>query len=233
MLSYYTINWLCIIISNLIALHFPNKDLKLETQSYDGNLCQENSPSCTWCVWNNSIFSGAINYKNFLGDTSIFLNFKSAPYEDTTVVDIPFIYIITPTHDRLVQRADLTRLLNTLLNVPNLHWIVIEDRYNKSEKVENLLNSSRVRYTHLAVRTPPRLIFENENQAPDHKGVVQRNAGLQWLTDNQSKVKKPSVFYFADDDNTYSLQLFEEVNSLILLTSILSLIFIKWKSSNF
>ena len=168
--------------------------------------------------------SGVNHYESDAKDMSTFSNFGGGTYEGTTAGDIPFIYIITPTYDRLVQKADLTRLMNTLLNVPKLHWIVIEDRYNKSEKVKNLLNSSRILCTHLAVRTPPRQIFKNGSKAPNHRGVEQRNAGLQWLRDNMSKVKKPSVFYFADDDNTYSLQLFEEVSSPNLLFSITSLI---------
>jgi len=40
---------------------------------------------------------------------------------------LPVIYVITPTYARAVQKADLTRLANTLLLVPSLHWIVVED----------------------------------------------------------------------------------------------------------
>jgi beta-1,3-glucuronyltransferase len=39
------------------------------------------------------------------------------------------------------------------------------------------------------------------------RGVSNRNRGLQWLRTNA----KNGVFYFADDDNTYDIQLFEEV----------------------
>ena len=44
---------------------------------------------------------------------------------------IPMIYLITPTYARPHQRSDLTRMCNTLLLVPNLHWILIEDSPGK------------------------------------------------------------------------------------------------------
>jgi len=42
------------------------------------------------------------------------------------------------------------------------------------------------------------------------RGVKQRNAALTWLRSNADP-RNPAVVFFADDDNTYSLELFEEV----------------------
>jgi hypothetical protein len=42
------------------------------------------------------------------------------------------------------------------------------------------------------------------------RGVLQRNTALEWLHTNLDSNNK-GVVYFADDDNSYSLQLFEEV----------------------
>lgn len=39
------------------------------------------------------------------------------------------------------------------------------------------------------------------------RGVSNRNRGLDWIRANASD----GVFYFADDDNTYDLQIFHEV----------------------
>jgi len=39
----------------------------------------------------------------------------------------PVIYVITPTYARPVQKAELTRLQNTLKHISSLHWIVVED----------------------------------------------------------------------------------------------------------
>ena len=39
------------------------------------------------------------------------------------------------------------------------------------------------------------------------RGVSNRNRGLQWIRANATD----GVFYFADDDNTYDIALFDEV----------------------
>lgn len=47
------------------------------------------------------------------------------------------------------------------------------------------------------------------------RGVEQRNEGLRWLREDRRAQpggdNQRGVVYFADDDNTYSLQIFEEV----------------------
>ena len=53
--------------------------------------------------------------------------------------DIPIIYMITPTHTRHTQKADLTRLCHTLMHVNNLHWIVVEDSVEKTLLVKHFL----------------------------------------------------------------------------------------------
>lgn len=37
------------------------------------------------------------------------------------------IYFVTPTYPRREQVAEITRLGQTLMHVPNLHWIVADD----------------------------------------------------------------------------------------------------------
>lgn len=67
---------------------------------------------------------------------------------------LPLIYAITPTYQRPVQKAELTRISQTLMLVPNIQWIVIEDADKKSELVTNLLQNSGLIYTHLYAKTP-------------------------------------------------------------------------------
>ena len=43
-------------------------------------------------------------------------------------------------------------------------------------------------------------------------GVLQRNTGLSWLRNNLNPDYHSGVVYFADDDNTYSIELFKEVS---------------------
>ena len=114
--------------------------------------------------------------------------------------NLPYIYVITPTYTRLVQKAELTRLSQTLRLVPNLHWILVEDSKETTKLVTNLLMQSHLSYTHLAIT--------ETKKDTTKRGVVQRNAGLTWLRANN---KTNGVVYFADDDNTYDVRLFEEV----------------------
>jgi hypothetical protein len=47
------------------------------------------------------------------------------------------------------------------------------------------------------------------------KGVQNRMKGLEWIMNHVADSGDDSgVFYFADDDNTYDLRLFEEVHSV-------------------
>lgn len=49
--------------------------------------------------------------------------------------------------------------------------------------------------------------FKKKKKGPKPRGVSNRNKGLEWLRANA----KAGVFYFADDDNTYDLDIFNEV----------------------
>lgn len=50
-------------------------------------------------------------------------------------------------------------------------------------------------------------VYKNRKGAKP-RGVSNRNRGLEWLRANATT----GVFYFADDDNTYDLKIFEEVS---------------------
>nr|XP_006628041.2 PREDICTED: galactosylgalactosylxylosylprotein 3-beta-glucuronosyltransferase 1-like [Lepisosteus oculatus] len=126
---------------------------------------------------------------------------------------LPTIYVITPTYTRPVQKAELTRLANTFLHVQNLHWIVVEDSPRRTNLVAKVLESSGLNFTHIHVESP-KSVRVGLARAATHtpRGTLQRNLGLRWLRD--SLVLSDSlegVVYFADDDNTYSLELFEEM----------------------
>ncbi|XP_028658557.1 galactosylgalactosylxylosylprotein 3-beta-glucuronosyltransferase 3 [Erpetoichthys calabaricus] len=124
---------------------------------------------------------------------------------------LPIIYVITPTFTRLVQKAELVRLSQTLMHVPSLHWIVVEDAATKTSLVTELLKQSGLQYTHLNVETPKDFkLKEGDPNWLKPRGVEQRNLALQWLRDNR-ELSDEGVVYFADDDNTYSLQLFQEM----------------------
>ncbi|XP_023712472.1 galactosylgalactosylxylosylprotein 3-beta-glucuronosyltransferase P isoform X2 [Cryptotermes secundus] len=118
----------------------------------------------------------------------------------------PRLYIITPTYRRPEQIPELTRMAQTLMHVQNLHWLVIEDAENKTQLVSELLHRTGISHDHLVAPMPEAF---KKRKGPKPRGVSNRNRGLEWLRANA----KDGVFYFADDDNTYDIQLFEEIRT--------------------
>ena len=126
--------------------------------------------------------------------------------------NLPYIYAITPTYERLTQKADLTRLCQTFQHISNFHWIIVEDADSTRDLIERFLKRCDIKYTYLAIRTKVELQrAENEPRWKKARGVEQRNAGLAWLRKNVQKASANGVVYFIDDDNTYDLELFEQM----------------------
>ncbi|XP_061606695.1 galactosylgalactosylxylosylprotein 3-beta-glucuronosyltransferase 1 [Phyllopteryx taeniolatus] len=127
---------------------------------------------------------------------------------------LPTVHVITPTYRRAMQKADLTRLANTLLHVANLHWIVVEDSQKRTALVSRLLHETELNYTHLNVKTPQNFITYGRPDPKFPRGTLQRNLALRWLRETFNVYKtQPGIVYFADDDNAYSLKVFEEMRS--------------------
>ncbi|KAK3546440.1 hypothetical protein QTP70_026385 [Hemibagrus guttatus] len=144
--------------------------------------------------------------------------FEKSDAKASSQSSLPTIYVITPTYARLVQKAELTRLSHTFLHVPHLHWIVVEDSPSPTQLVTNFLAMSGLTYTHLHMLTPKdRKLQEGDPHWLKPRGAEQRNEGLRWLREKAAAdggkglAFDNAVIYFADDDNTYSLQLFEEM----------------------
>uniref|UniRef100_F7IDK0 Galactosylgalactosylxylosylprotein 3-beta-glucuronosyltransferase n=1 Tax=Callithrix jacchus TaxID=9483 RepID=F7IDK0_CALJA len=148
-----------------------------------------------------------------------------APAQPPEPEALPTIYVVTPTYARLVQKAELVRLSQTLSLVPRLHWLLVEDAEGPTPLVSGLLAASGLLFTHLVVLTPKaQRLREGEPGWVRPRGVEQRNKALDWLRGRGGAVggeKDPpppgtqGVVYFADDDNTYSRELFEEVMSQV------------------
>ncbi|XP_002120380.3 galactosylgalactosylxylosylprotein 3-beta-glucuronosyltransferase 1-like [Ciona intestinalis] len=118
---------------------------------------------------------------------------------------MPIIYGVTSTYKRHLQIPELTRLSQTLLHIPKFHWILIEDSYEKTETVTKLLQQSGLNYTHLNAKNnlPPTKFIKDYNT---------RRMGLNWIRENVPPTKD-AIVYFIDDDNTYSLKLFDEIRA--------------------
>lgn len=57
--------------------------------------------------------------------------------------------MITPTYRRPEQVAELTRISHTLMLVPNIYWLVIEDAKRKTPLVTELLKRTDIPFEHL------------------------------------------------------------------------------------
>ncbi|XP_039434795.1 galactosylgalactosylxylosylprotein 3-beta-glucuronosyltransferase P isoform X2 [Culex pipiens pallens] len=119
---------------------------------------------------------------------------------------LPPLYIITPTYRRPEQLAEITRLGYTLKHVPNLFWLIVEDAESRTESVTRLLRQIDVPFVHLTAPMPAK--YRKLKVKP--RGVSNRNRGLQWIRANATE----GVLYFADDDNTYNLQIFEQMRHI-------------------
>ncbi|KAK6634433.1 hypothetical protein RUM43_011834 [Polyplax serrata] len=114
----------------------------------------------------------------------------------------PTLYVVTPTYRRPEQLAELTRMAQTLMHVRNLVWLVIEDANLTTPLVTKLLDRTGIEYHHMIAPMPEQ--FRKKKVKP--RGVSNRNRGLEWIRANATK----GVLYFADDDNTYDISLFQE-----------------------
>ncbi|KAI6171826.1 Galactosylgalactosylxylosylprotein 3-beta-glucuronosyltransferase [Aphelenchoides besseyi] len=111
------------------------------------------------------------------------------------------IFVITPTFPRPERFADMTRLTQTLMHISNLFWIVVEDGHSTVPTVERMLNRSGINFTYLHIT--------NKSGLP-RRGWAQRNYGLQYIRENYANYNRGGVVYFADDDNSYDIRLFND-----------------------
>ncbi|VDL69789.1 unnamed protein product [Nippostrongylus brasiliensis] len=91
------------------------------------------------------------------------------------------------------------RLSQTLNHVRNLQWIVVEDGSTRVNVIDRLLFRSGIPYVYLATTTAPGM---------PSRGWTHRNLALQYIRENYDP-KNDAVVYFADDDNSYDVRLFD------------------------
>lgn len=112
------------------------------------------------------------------------------------------LIIVTPTYNRPFQALYLTRLSHTLKLVPPpLLWLVVEMPAQTMETA-TILRKTGVMYRHL-------VCDKNLTDVKD-RGVHQRNVAIAHIEQHQLD----GVVYFADDDNVYTLELFEHMRRI-------------------
>ena len=119
------------------------------------------------------------------------------------------IYVFT-TIDRniITQKADLTRLRNTLRLIPKLVWILLEDHEYKSNKIEKFINESDFPQTfYLTHKFSDNLI--NKTNSSTH---LLYNFALKWIDSKKDELDTDGVAYFAESSNSYTIKLFKDVS---------------------
>ena len=112
------------------------------------------------------------------------------------------LIVVTPTYNRGFQAYFLNRLGQLLRLVkPPLVWIVVEEKAASFETAE-ILRKTGVMYRHV-------LCTRNSSNVKD-RGVYQRNAALEHI----ERHKLDGIVFFADDDNVYTLELFESLRTI-------------------
>lgn len=112
------------------------------------------------------------------------------------------LIVVTPTYNRALQAYFLNRLAQLLRLVPPpFLWIVVETNAASTETAD-ILRKSGVMYRHL-------VCGHNSTSAKD-RGVYQRNTALEHI----ERHKLDAIVYFADDDNIFSLDLFDSLRDI-------------------
>ncbi|KAF8107913.1 hypothetical protein N665_0116s0118 [Sinapis alba] len=118
------------------------------------------------------------------------------------VVPRKLVIVVTPTYNRAMQAYYLNRVAQTLRLVePPVLWIVVEGNAASFETSE-ILRKTGVMYRHLVCK-------RNMTSIKD-RGVHQRNTALEHIELH----KLDGIVYFADDDNVYSLELFQSLRQI-------------------
>ncbi|XP_076942349.1 putative beta-1,4-xylosyltransferase IRX9H [Bidens hawaiensis] len=112
------------------------------------------------------------------------------------------LIVVTPTYNRALQAFYLYRLGQVLRLVPPpVLWIVVEMNEASAETAD-ILRGMGIMYRHL-------VCTKNLTDIKD-RGVHQRNRALEHIEHH----KLDGIVYFADDDNVYSLELFETMREI-------------------
>ncbi|KAI3907169.1 hypothetical protein MKW92_010398 [Papaver armeniacum] len=121
---------------------------------------------------------------------------------DTVLVPRKLLIIVTTTYTRPFQAYYLNRLEHTLSMVPPpMVWIVVE-MSNQTTETAGILRKTGIMYRHL-------VCGKNISDMKDGS-IHQRNVALAHIEKHQLD----GITYFADEDNMYSVELFEQMRDI-------------------
>uniref|UniRef100_A0A0D6R8M4 Glycosyltransferases n=1 Tax=Araucaria cunninghamii TaxID=56994 RepID=A0A0D6R8M4_ARACU len=116
------------------------------------------------------------------------------------------VIVITPTYLRTFQSVHLTGLMHTLMLVPGkVVWIVVEAG-GVSNETSALLHKTGLDVIHVGFNERMPVSWEDRHRME----VRMRVQGLRVVREK----KMDGIVLFADDSNTHSLELFDEIQSV-------------------
>ena len=83
--------------------------------------------------------------------------------------------------------------------------MVVEDAVSVSSHLRRIL--SKFPILDIVIMAAPMPDKYRDRTGPKPRGVANRNMGMQWVINKADQ----GVIYFADDDNTYDIRIFQEV----------------------
>ncbi|KAF4360360.1 probable beta-1,4-xylosyltransferase IRX9H [Cannabis sativa] len=129
-------------------------------------------------------------------------NYNVSLVEESELDFRKLLIIVTPTHVWPFQAYHLNRLAQTIKLVSSpLLWIVVE-MASQSVETADILRRTGVTYRHLVCNV-------NLTDVKD-RSVHQRNVALSHIETHHLD----GIVYFADDDNIYSTELFEQMRQI-------------------
>ncbi|CAK8568847.1 unnamed protein product [Lathyrus sativus] len=130
-------------------------------------------------------------------------NISESEFTDETYLESrKLLIVITPTYNCSFQAYYLHSLSQTLKLVqPPLLWIVVEVN-SQSEETSDILRSSGIMYRHLVCK----MNVTNTS----HKSILMRNVAIAHVETH----RLDGIVYFADDDNVYSVDLFQQMREI-------------------
>ncbi|KAI3983696.1 hypothetical protein MKX01_001100 [Papaver californicum] len=121
---------------------------------------------------------------------------------DIDLVPRKLLIIVTTTYTRPFQAYYLNRLVHTLRLVPPpMVWIVVE-MSNQTTETAGILRKTGIMYRHL--------VFDKNISDIKDGSIHQRNVALAHIEKHQLD----GITYFAEEDNMYSVELFEQMRDI-------------------
>ncbi|KHJ94708.1 glycosyltransferase family 43 [Oesophagostomum dentatum] len=142
------------------------------------------APLVSFSASDSPIFLELVGWSVILGQSPRFMTQHYKPAVDNNV--------------RYNTERLIFRLSQTLSHVRKLHWIVVEDGDRRAPAVNWILRRSGLPFVYLVTLSA---------EGMPRRGWTHRNLALQYVRENYDE-NANAVIYFADDDNSYDIRLF-------------------------